>query len=53
MEHFVFNHEIFDLIETFNSAEKEPLSICAQRRLMSFKHEGFWQCMDTKRIKII
>ena len=50
---FVFNHEIFDLIDNdLTVLEKETLSICAKRgELMSFKHEGFWQCMDTKRDK--
>ena len=32
--------------------EKEPIEkICKQGQLAAFKHEGFWQCMDTKRDK--
>jgi glucose-1-phosphate cytidylyltransferase len=32
------------------SFEKEPLSSLARdRQLVSFKHDGFWQCMDTFR----
>lgn len=32
--------------------EKEPLAAAAQREeLMAYKHEGFWQCMDTVREK--
>jgi glucose-1-phosphate cytidylyltransferase len=32
------------------SFEKEPLSSLARdKELVSFKHEGFWQCMDTLR----
>ena len=52
---FVFNNEIFDLIDNDSTVlEKEPLSLCAQKgELMSFKHEGFWQCMDTQRDKEI
>jgi glucose-1-phosphate cytidylyltransferase len=30
--------------------EEKPLETLAQKReLAAFKHEGFWQCMDTKR----
>ena len=30
--------------------EREPLEkAAAMGELMAFKHEGFWQCMDTKR----
>ena len=32
--------------------EKEPLeNIGKKGQLMAFKHNGFWQCMDTKRDK--
>lgn len=32
--------------------EKAPLEIAAQRgQLMAYKHDGFWQCMDTVREK--
>ena len=32
--------------------EKEPLeAIAKKRQLLAFKHNGFWQCMDTKRDK--
>lgn len=30
--------------------EREPLEkLAAEGQLMSYKHKGFWQCMDTKR----
>jgi glucose-1-phosphate cytidylyltransferase len=30
--------------------EKEPLERASKEgQLSAFKHEGFWQCMDTKR----
>ena len=33
--------------------EQEPLkSLASEGELMSFKHEGFWQPMDTLRDKI-
>ena len=32
--------------------EKEPLeSVSKKRQLIAYKHNGFWQCMDTKRDK--
>ena len=32
--------------------EREPLETASKKRQLSaFKHEGFWQCMDTKRDK--
>lgn len=32
--------------------ERQPLeSIAAEGQLMSYKHDGFWQCMDTLRDK--
>ena len=30
--------------------EREPLEKAAKMgELMAYRHEGFWQCMDTKR----
>ena len=45
----VMNPEIFDYIEGDSTVfEKEPLQKLAQDgQLMSFYHDGFWQCMDT------
>ena len=32
--------------------EREPLEKATkQKQLIAFRHEGFWQCMDTKRDK--
>ena len=32
--------------------EQDPLENAAlKNQLMAYKHEGFWQCMDTKRDK--
>ena len=34
--------------------EREPLEQAGKKgQLYAFKHEGFWQCMDTKRDKDI
>ena len=44
---------IFDLIEGDTTVfEKEPLEKVAKMgELKAYKHDGFWQCMDTKREK--
>lgn len=49
--YMVLNPEIFDLIEGDSTIfEREPLEAVAKSgQLMSFEHNGFWQCMDTKR----
>ena len=49
--YFVMEPKFFDLIEGDSTIlEKEPLEKVAQMgELMSFKHDGFWQCVDTKR----
>ncbi len=48
---FVIQPEFFDLIAGDNSIlERDPLELAAQMgELMAYQHEGFWQCMDTKR----
>lgn len=49
----VLNPEIIDSIEGDHTTfEKEPLeSVANKGQLKAFKHEGFWQCMDTLRDK--
>ena len=48
---FVFEPEIFDYIDNDQTMlEKEPIiNLVNNNQLSAFKHEGFWQCMDTKR----
>ena len=48
---FVINSNFFDLIGGDNiMLEREPLErVASMGELMAFKHNGFWQCMDTKR----
>ena len=43
--------EIFDYIEGDETAfEREPLEMLAREgQLMAYRHEAFWQCMDTLR----
>lgn len=53
--YMVLEPEIFDYLENDNTIfEKEPLSkLASEGQLMSYRHTGFWQCMDTKREKIV
>ena len=50
---FVCQPNFFDLIKDDQTVlEAEPLEQTASMgELMAYKHEGFWQCMDTKRDK--
>ena len=52
---FVFEPEIFDRIEGDDTPlEHEPLvSLARDNQLAVYKHEGFWQPMDTLRDKIL
>ncbi len=51
--YFVIEPEFFEFIEDdLTILEKEPLErVSKMGELMAFKHEGFWQCLDTKRDK--
>lgn len=50
---FVMEPEIFDYIKNSKtSLEREPLeNLKDKKKLFAFKHDGFWQCMDTIRDK--
>jgi glucose-1-phosphate cytidylyltransferase len=52
---FVLELGVFDYIEGDDTQwEHEPLeNLAADGQLMAYKHEGFWQCMDTLREKHI
>ena len=49
----VFEPEFLNLIEDDSTVlEKSPLETAASLgELMSYRHDGFWQCVDTKRDK--
>lgn len=51
--YMVIEPEVFDLIEGDNTVfEKQTLEMVAKMgKLIAYKHNGFWQCMDTKREK--
>ena len=51
--YMVFEPAVFDFIESDTTVlEREPFEKLASiGELMAFKHDGFWQCMDTLRDK--
>ena len=51
--YFVIEPKFLELIKNdLTYLEKEPLEIAAKRKqLLAFRHNDFWQCMDTKRDK--
>ncbi len=52
--YFVIEPEFLDFIQNDQTIlEKEPLERASQLgELMAYRHNGFWQCMDTKRDRI-
>ena len=50
---FILNKNIFNYLkDDFTIFEQEPLkNLAKDKELMAFKHDGFWQCMDTQRDK--
>ncbi len=51
--YMMFNPGIFDYLEGDSTIlEQEPMrNLAAEGQLMGFRHDGFWQCMDTQREK--
>ena len=52
---FVLEPGVFDYIEGDRTQwEKEPMeNLAKDGELMAYRHEGFWQCMDTVRDKVL
>jgi len=50
---FVLEPEVFELLKDDKTIwEREPLESLAKKgQLNAYKHNGFWQCMDTQRDK--
>lgn len=48
---FVCDKKLFEYIaDDTTILEKDPLeNLSKEKQLAAFKHDGFWQCMDTKR----
>jgi glucose-1-phosphate cytidylyltransferase len=52
---FVLEPSVFDYIDGDHIQwEREPLErLAGDGQLMAYRHEGFWQCMDTLRDKVL
>jgi glucose-1-phosphate cytidylyltransferase len=49
---FVFEPGVFQLLNDDTVLEADTLErLAAERQLMAYRHDGFWQCMDTLRDK--
>ena len=48
---FIMEAKFLDLIkDDMTYLEREPLeNVCKSKNLCAYKHNGFWQCVDTKR----
>lgn len=47
---FVFKPEVFDYLTKSEELEEAPMEkLTSEGQVAMFKHEGFWQCMDTYR----
>ena len=49
----VLDHKVLDYVKDDTiTFEREPMEqLAAEGQLMCYKHDGFWQCMDTMRDK--
>jgi glucose-1-phosphate cytidylyltransferase len=51
---FCFEAGVLDYLDTDSVLEREPLSrLAADGRLRAFRHEGFWDCMDTYKDAVV
>jgi glucose-1-phosphate cytidylyltransferase len=51
---FCFEPEALEVIEEDSILEREPLSrLAAAGELRAFRHEGFWECMDTYKDAVL
>lgn len=51
---FVFKKEVFEYLKSSSTVlELDPMkNLSKKKQLMAYKHDGFWQCMDTLREKV-
>jgi glucose-1-phosphate cytidylyltransferase len=51
---FCFEPGVFDYLAADSVLEREPLSrLAADGQLRAFRHEGFWDCMDTYKDAVV
>jgi len=54
--YFVLNYEVFDYIQDDNATifERGPIEdLVNNQELAAYRHNGYWQCMDTMRDRVI
>jgi glucose-1-phosphate cytidylyltransferase len=51
---FCFEPSVFDVLDEESVLEREPLArLAEQGELRAFRHEGFWDCMDTYKDAVL
>jgi glucose-1-phosphate cytidylyltransferase len=51
---FCFEPELFDHLDEDSVLEREPLEgLAREGRLRAYRHEGFWDCMDTYKDAVL
>jgi len=51
---FVFEPAVFDVLREDSVLEREPLErLAADGQLAAYRHEGFWDCMDTYKDAVL
>jgi glucose-1-phosphate cytidylyltransferase len=51
---FCFEPRVFDYLEPDSVLEREPLErLAADGELQAYRHEGFWDCMDTYKDAVL
>ncbi|HWJ42608.1 MAG TPA: sugar phosphate nucleotidyltransferase [Solirubrobacterales bacterium] len=51
---FCFEPGVFDYLDVGSVLEREPLSrLAADGQLRAYRHEGFWDCMDTYKDAVV
>ncbi|HVD86270.1 MAG TPA: sugar phosphate nucleotidyltransferase [Solirubrobacterales bacterium] len=51
---FCFEPGVFDYLDEDSVLEREPLTrLAADRQLRAYRHEGFWDCMDTYKDAVV
>lgn len=52
--YFIFKQEFFDYINNGEEIVEEPFErLVAERKLMTYRHKGYWQAMDTFKDKML
>lgn len=51
---FCFEPDVFELLDVDSVLERAPLATLAERgELRAYRHEGFWDCMDTYKDAVL